>query len=434
MKKIVLFFIVSFSQLLWAGPEIQHWTTENGMRVYFVPAPELPILDIRVTFDAGAARDAAQPGIAKLTNGLLKQGAAGMSADTIATAFDNLGASFSSGALRDMAWFSLRTLTDKKDQALDIFTSVLTQPDFPEKAFTRNVNQTLVAIKAGEADPGTIAEIAWYKALYGDHPYASPELGTKESVQALTREDVRKFYQQYYTAANGLIAMTGDVDRKQAETIAEQIASGFKKGEAAVMLPPVKPLEKSAEIRIPFPSEQAHIMMGAPGIERGHPDYYPLYLGNHVLGGGGFNSRLVKEVRVKRGYAYSVYSYFMLSRQAGPYLIGMQTRVNQADDAVKVSREQLSAFLQAGPEDDELELSRKNITGGFPLRIASNSNIVEYLAVIGFYGLPLDYLDTFNSKIDAVKKADIIAAYKKNVTPDKMVTVIVGGPENTAQK
>ncbi len=419
---------------LWANPEIQHWQTENGMRVYFVPAPELPVLDIRVTFDAGSARDGDKPGLARLTNGLLKQGAAGMDADTIAAAFEDIGARYGSGALRDMAWLSLRTLTEKQEEALAIFSKVLGQPDFPDKAFARRIRQMLVSLDADDADPGTVASKAWYKALYGDHPYASPMKGTKASIKKMTRKDVESFYRKFYVAANGLIALTGNIDRKQAEAIAEKLSAVLKKGERAPELPPVKPLQEAREIRIPFPSEQAHILMGAPGIERGHPDYYALYLGNHVLGGGGFTSKLVKEVRVKRGYAYSVYSYFLLSRKPGPYMIGLQTRVNQADDAIRVVRETLKNYLENGPDETELNLSKKNITGGFPLRVASNADIVEYLAVIGFYDLPLDYLDTFNEKIEAVTRAQIIDAYRRHVAPEKMVTVIVGGPEKSTAK
>lgn len=434
LKRVLgLFLLLSFSTLC-ASPDIQHWKTKNGMRVYFVPAPELPMLDVRVNFDAGSARDGEQSGIAHLTNGLLKQGAAGMDADAVATAFEKIGAQYGSGALRDMAWLSLRTLTDTQESALEIFTKVLSRPDFPEKDFARRIKQVLVSLEAGEADPGTIASKAWYKALYGDHPYATPMKGTKESVSKIMREDIRKFYQQFYVAQNGLVALTGDITRKQAEAIAEKLSAGLNKGETPPALPLVKKLEKSEEIRIPFPSEQAHVMIGAPGIERGNPDYYALYLGNHVLGGGGFNSQLVKEVRIKRGYAYSVYSYFLLSRQPGPYMIGLQTRVSQADDAVKVTRDTLDRFLQEGPGAEELNLSRKNITGGFPLRIASNSDIAEYLAVIGFYNLPLDYLDNFNGNIDAVTAEQIKVAYQHHVHPEKMITVIVGGPGKTATK
>ncbi len=431
ITRLLIFLMLVFSMGAEAGPQIQHWVTKNGLRVYLVAAPQLPMLDVRVTFAAGSARDGNYAGVANLTNAMLPQGAAGMSADEIASAFEDVGAQFGHGSLRDMAWLSLRSLSDPDflQPALDTFAKVLWQPDFPERDFERLKNQTLVAIRAAEADPSSIAEKAFYRALYATHPYAKPSMGTRESVAKLTRQQLKDFYQQRYVAKNGLLAITGDIDRKTAEQLAEILSSGLQSGEQAPPLPPVKPLEKSQTIRIPFPSKQAHILLGQPAIERGNPDYYALYLGNHVLGGGGFTSRLVKEVRVARGYAYSVYSYFLPMEAPGPFMIGLQTRGSQVDDALGVVRETLTGFMDKGPDKAELAAAKKNITGGFPLRVASNRNIVEYLGLIGFYDLPLDYLDSFTQKIDDVSGRDIKRAFAQHLAPKKMITVIVGGEE-----
>ncbi|RUM92720.1 MAG: insulinase family protein [Thiothrix sp.] len=422
----VLLFSLASAQ---AGPEIQYWVTSNGMKVYYVPAPEIPMIDVRVTFSAGSARDGGAPGLATLTSDMLSQGADGMTADQISEAFEAVGAQFGSGALRDMAWLSLTSLSDPEyiQPALAAFASVLWQPDFPEGDFQRTRKRQLVTLDAEEADPGSIAEKAFFKALYGEHPYAQPTNGTLESVNNIQTKQVRAFYKNYYVAKNGLIAMTGDLDRKTAEKLAETLSSGLAEGEAGNALPKVEPLTESKEIKIPFPSKQAHVLIGQPGIERGNPDYYALYLGNHVLGGGGFTSRFVKEVRVKRGYVYSIYSYFMLMAGEGPFQVGLQTRGTQVDDALKVTRDTLNKFMASGVNDKEINASKQNITGGFPLRIASNSDIVEYLGVIGFYGLPLDYLDTFTKNIEAVGKKEIVDAFKRRIYTDKMITVVVGG-------
>ncbi len=429
MRWLLGILLLGMMQLALAGPAIQHWTTKNGMRVYFVPADALPMIDIRVTFAAGAARDGDQPGVASMTSRMLTQGAGGRSADEIAQAFEDVGARIGTGALRDMSWLSLRSLSDPEylEPALDVFTRVLWHPDFPQADFLRNRNQQLLGIKAGEASPGKIASKAFYRAVYGDHPYGSPVEGTKESVEKLTVDDLKAFHRRYFVARNGVLAITGKLTRPEAEKLAERLSSGLEAGEAAPPTPPAPALKEAKEIRIPFPSRQAHVYMGHPGIARGNPDYYALYLGNHVLGGGGFTSRLVKEVRVKRGYVYSIYSYFLPMAAQGPFQIAMQTRGSQVDDAIAVSRDTLKRFMADGPSAEEIEASKKNITGGFPLRIASNGDIVEYLAVIGFYHLPLDYLDTFTKKIDAVSAEEIVAAFERHVQPDRMVTVIVGG-------
>lgn len=425
--------LVLFAAPLQAGPAIQHWTTNNGMAVYFVPADDLPMVDIRLTFAAGAARDGKQPGIASLTSAMLTQGAGGLSADEVAQAFEDVGAKISTGALRDMSWLSLRSLSEPEylKPALEVFTKVLWQPDFPEADFERQQNQALIAIKADEASPGKIASKAFYKALYGAHPYASPVIGTKVSVAALTPSDLRNFHQRYFVARNGIIAMTGKLSRSEAEQLAERLSSGLPQGEKAPKTPQASALASAQEVILPFPSRQAHVLMGQVGIERGNPDYYSLYLGNHILGGGGFTSRLVKEVREERGYVYSVYSYFIPMAAQGPFQIGMQTRGSQVDDAIKVTKDNLSQFIEEGPTADEIEAAKKNITGSFPLRIASNSDIVDYLAVIGFYELPLDYLDTFTQRIEAVDREQIVDAFKRHVDPEKMVTVIVGGSKET---
>jgi zinc protease len=198
-------------------------------------------------------------------------------------------------------------------------------------------------------------------------------------------------------------------------------------GEAPAPLPTVEPLAEAKAIKIPFPSEQAHVFIGQPGIPRGHPDYFPLYVGNHVLGGSGFTSRLVKEVRVERGLSYSVYSYFQPELVAGPFIIGLQTRVDQAALAAQVARDTTKTFVQEGPTKQELALATSNITGGFPLRIDSNADILEYLAMLGYYRMPLNYLDTFNENVEAVDQAEILRAFQARLEVGKMVQVVVGG-------
>jgi zinc protease len=198
-------------------------------------------------------------------------------------------------------------------------------------------------------------------------------------------------------------------------------------GSRGAALPAVTALKQADEVRILHPSTQTHVRMGAPGMRRGDPDYFPLYVGNHILGGGGLVSLLHEEVREQRGLSYSVNSYFSPMEQDGPYLLSLQTRNDQVDEALAVMRETLQGFVDKGPSAKELLAAKKNITGGFPLRIASNSGIISHLNMIGFYDLPLDYLDTFNDKVTAVTQQQIKAAFQRRVSPETMVTIIVGG-------
>lgn len=412
-----------------ANPKIQHWTTTNGARVYFVASPELPIVDIRIVFDAGSARDGKHSGVAKLTNGLLDQGAGDLNADQIAERLDEVGANLDTSSYRDMAIVSLRSLTDPTllDPALDVMTRVVSDPTFPEDSFKLQQKRTLIALRGQKESPGAIAQKAFFAAVYGNHPYASPSLGTEQTVSALTRQDVVDYYQRYYTGRNAVVAIVGAVDRNAAEKLAERVAGKLPAGQAAPTLPTVKPLAAAKMEQISYPSAQTHILMGQPGISRDDPDFFPLVLGNHILGGGGLVSRISDQVREKRGLAYSAYSYFAPMHVAGPFTAGLQTRNEKAKAALDVLQDTLRDFIDKGPTADELSAAKKNITGGFALNIDSNAKIVDHLASIAFYKLPLDYLDTYNQHIEAVTADQIRDAFRRRIHPQDMVTVMVGG-------
>jgi len=412
-----------------AEPAIEYWETDNGLKVYYMPAPALPMVDMRVVFRAGSARDGDAPGLARLTSGLLNTGAGDWDADTIAERFESVGAQFGADALRDMAYVSLRSVTedDWLEAALETFTTVLGKPRFPERDLERARRQTLVALDAQAQNPGQVAQRTFFEAVFGDHPYGGIPLGTEESVRAISRAQVQAFHRDFYVARNGILVLVGGVDRAQAEAISERVAAVLPEGEPAPALPKVEPLDGPRTIRVAFPSEQAHVLIGQPGMSRGDEDYFPLYVGNHVLGGGGFTSQLFKEVRGNRGLAYSVYSYFVPMETDGPFIMGVQTQVSQVDEAVQVMHDTLVQFRDSGPSSAELRASLRNITGGFPLRTASNSAMVDNMAMMGFYGLPLDYLARFNERVEAVDERAIREAFQRRLDPERMITVIVGG-------
>jgi zinc protease len=425
---LLIFFLVGVAE---AAPAIKHWQTDNGVRVYFIAAPELPMVDVRVVLDAASARDGGQPGLAVLTNSMLSQGAGDLNADQIAERFDNLGAKFGSRALKDMAIVSLRSLTEPKllKPALDTMALVLGKPVFPADALERKRNQVLLSIKSRGQSPGTLAREAFYKAIYGQHPYANMSDGTMESVTAISREDIQAFHQRYYVAKNAIIAIVGALTQQQAEQLANKVSSQLASGEAAAGIAKVSSLEKSEEVRIQHPSTQTTILAGLPTIIREDPDRYALYLGNHILGGSAMVSIMTDEIREKRGLSYSAYSAIIPMRERGPFYMSLQTKNESAAEAIEVMRQTLGNFLDKGPSEEALEAAKKNISGGFPLTVASNKKQVEILAMIAFYNLPLDYLETYTDKINAVTLEQIKMAFKRHVIPDKMVTVIVGNSE-----
>jgi zinc protease len=414
-----------------ATPEIQTWNTGNGARVLFVAADALPMVDVQVVFDAGSARDGLRYGLAQLTSDLLGEGTGELDADAVAATFEGLGARFGHGAQRDMANVSLRSLTDPAllDPALDLLAGLLAAPSFPEAALERERGRMLLDLQAEQQSPGTLASKAFFRALYDDHPYGNPSNGTEASLGALTRDDVVTFYNRYYVAANALVAIVGDLDRAAAEALAERVTAGLTPGRKAPDLPPVPKLLVPVSVHLDHPSAQTHVLVGQPGMHRGDPDYFQLYLGNHAFGGSGLVSRLNQEVREERGLAYSVYSYFMPMRQDGPFQMALQTRSDQAAEAISILQENLERFVAEGPTAEELAFSKRNVTGGYPLRIDSNGKMIGYLAMIGFYDLPLDYLERFIERVEAVELEEVADAITRRVDPARLVTVTVG-PSN----
>lgn len=421
--------LLVFNTAAWAVPEIQHWTTPRGGRVYFVPTEGLPLVDVRLVFDAGSARDGEKFGLANLTAGMLDTGAGEWDADAIAQRLENVGALLGTGAGRDSAYLTLRSLTlpDKLATALETAKMVLAHPRFDARDFDREKNRALLAIKQLGEDPGEIAEIAFMKALYGAHPYAHPAEGLKETVETLTREDLVAFHQRTYTVSNGVIVIVGQVQRAEAERMAEQLLADLPEGEPMPALPEPEPRAGSETVRTAFPSEQTHVYAGVHGMKINDPDYFPLYVGNHILGGSGLVSRIMEEVREKRGFAYSAYSHFIPMRVTGPFEIGLQTKNTQTEEALRVAIKTVRDFIDTGPTDKELEAARNNIMGGFVLRLDSNQKLTAEVASIAFFNRPLDYLNTFPQKVQAVTREDVKRAFKARVDTAKLLTILVGG-------
>lgn len=412
----------------WAAVNIQHWQTSQGVRVYFVENHDLPIVDLSISFSAGSARDRAEKsGLAGMTRHMMGTGAGGMSEEQISSRLADVGASLGGDMDADRASFKLRTLssTQEKTEALAVFKAILHQPEFPASILEREKSRMVASLRESQTQPDYIASKAFMKSLYGQHPYAPEE--SPETVAAIERADLLAFYQQYFAAGGAVIAMIADMNRAEAESLAEQLAAGLPQGAAPAPLPPVTYPEQAQMQKLAHPASQSHLLLGYPGIKRGDPDYFPLYVGNYILGGGGFVSLLTEEVREKRGLAYSVYSYFIPQTELGPFQIGLQTKRDQADAALKVVQETLSTFMKDGITPAQLTAAKQNLVGGFPLRLDSNAKILDYLAVIGFYQLPLTYLEDFSRKVSEVTVGQIREAFQRRIKPEHFVTVMVGG-------
>lgn len=425
MRILLAALAMALSVAAQAGVKIEHWVAPSGARVYFVESHDLPILDVEVDFPAGAAYDPpGKAGLAGLTAGLLDAGAGDLDEEAIAARLVDLGAKLGGVNDADRAGATLRTLAWPKEReaALALLREVLARPSFPEAVVAREKARSVAAIKEADTRPDAIAAKRFAAAIYPDHPYGVS--ATAESVAGLTRADLVAFHRDHYAAKGAVVAIIGDVTRAEAERIAQNLTEALPAGQAAASVPPVT-LPAAATVKVPHPAAQSHVHIGLPAVKRGDPDYFPLLVGNYSLGGGGFVSRLMKEVREKRGYAYSVYSYFAPRKLEGPFEIGLQTKREQAGDAIKVASDVLAGFLKDGPTEAELAAAKKNLIDGLGLRIDSNAKLLGYLATIGFFELPLTYLDDFPGKVRAVTAKQVREAFGRHVRPEHLVTVVV---------
>lgn len=429
----------------WAGIPIQHWTQASGAQVYLVQSAAIPMVDVQIDFDAGSRRDPPdQAGLGSVTAMMMSKGLrAGSLANepaldenTLGEAWADLGASFGAHASTDRMSFALRSLTypDLLAQAAALAARQLAAPSFPVEVWVREREAMQASIREENTRPATLAGRAFNQAVYGTHPYGFEM--TQESLARIEVPHMAALYRQLIQPCRAKVTVVGALDREQTDKLVGQLlnrltgssdAAGLVACPALPSVAEVSPLQQASEQRITFDSAQAHVLVGQPGFKRDDPDYFALTVGNYILGGGGFVSRLTNEVREKRGLSYSVYSYFAPSLHAGAFTLGLQTRPDQADQALQVSRDVLAKFVADGPTDEELQAAKANLIGGFALRIDSNRKLLDNVANIAWNHLPLDYLDTWTQQVDKLSVADIRDAFQRKLRPQTMATVVLGG-------
>ncbi len=431
MKKwfVLISLLINLPVVLYAKPfAIHRWETSKGTRIFFYQAMEVPMLTVNLAFAAGSAYDGKYYGLSALTANLLDQGSNGLDASTIAEQLADTGAQFTSESSRDMLVLNLKTLSEPQalNQTMQVFSLLINKADFPNEAFKRKKNQQLMAIAQTEESPNDLANQIFFQTLYQEHPYAHPVNGTKEAVERISNKQVREFYQRYLVASNAVMVLVGSIDLEKAKELAEQLTKDLPKGQPAPAIAKAKPLSTKKQIAINYPSSQMILRLGQVGIDHHNPNYFPLTVGNYILGGGALVSRLADEVREKRGFTYNVQSQFLPMPGNGPFLISLATRTSQAKQALAVTKTTLANFLAHGPTKKELQEAKQFLTGSFPLSLASNSDIANVLLRIAFYRLPDDYLDTYLSRINAVTLDAINRAFKQELDPEQMLLILVG--------
>jgi zinc protease len=433
-----------------AGIAIEHWTQPSGVQVYLVHSPAIPMVDMQIALDAGSRRDPAdKPGLANLMASSTAYGVRAhglepaLDENALSDAWADLGASFSGGASADRLSFSLRSLTepDILDKAVALAARQLAEPAFPDSLWLRDRPKLMASIKESNTRPATLAARAYATAVYGKHPYGYEM--TEASLGRIAVADMQALHAQAVQPCGAKVSVVGALNRAQTDALVTRLFAGIFVGLNApqCVLPnalpstvanivlEVQPLQAASEQHIPFASAQAQVLLGQPGFKRNDPDFFALTVANHILGGGGFTARLTAEVREKRGLTYSVSSGFSPGMHAGAFTISLQTRPDQAQQALTLVREVLTQFTQEGPTEKELQAAKDNLIGGFALRLDSNRKLLDNVANIAWNNLPLNYLDTWTAQVQKLTAAQVKQAFARVVQPEKMAAVVLGAAQ-----
>jgi zinc protease len=433
---IAIFSTIFCINSAFAALPIENWTQPSGAQVFLVQSPTISMVDVQIDFDAGSRRDPAdKAGLASVTALMLSKGikASGslpaLDDNQLSEAWADLGASLSASAGADRMSFSLRSLTypDLLGKAVDLAARQMGQPAWLNTIWLRERERIAASIKEANTRPATLAGRAFNQAVYGAHPYGFE--ATEANLTAISVADMQAVYTALVLPCRAKVSIVGAVTKPEADALVAKLLGQLPKSECSLLpvIPEVEPLKQAADKRINFESAQAHVLIGQPGYKRDDPDFFALLVGNQILGGGGFTSRLTNEVREKRGLTYSVYSGFQPGSHAGAFTLGLQTRPDQAAQAVQVSKDVLAKFVAEGPTEVELKAAKDNLIGGFALRIDSNRKLLDNVANIAWNKLPLTYLDVWTQQIEKITTAQIKAAFQRKLQPERMVTVVLGG-------
>lgn len=436
--KIISACLMSFALLsnAYAILPIEKLDSYKGAQAYLVQTKALPMVDIEVSIDAGDRYDpSGKSGLADMVAGLMNYGARGdkglLTEAQIADEIADLGANIGLSVGGERAILRIRSLSrkDLRDRAVQLAAAMLSAPSYDPKIVEREKQRTITSLREAETKPEFVLERRFKKLVYGNYPLAdSPSV---QSVGSVDVNDLKQFHKQFYRGDRMIVSIVGDVDRTQAAEIVQTLLKQIpQSGQPIAKLPDLQrsPVEALAqrEIQIPFDSQQAHIAMGMTAVARNNPDYFPLLVGNYILGGGGFVSRLMSEVREKRGLAYSVFSYFAPGKENGIFQAGLQTKNDQATLALDVMSTTIAQFIADGPTPSELEAAKSNLINGYPLRIDNNRKLLDNVSSIAWNDLPLDTMDVWTKQVEAVTLEQVKASFQKYLAMDRMKIVVLG--------
>ncbi len=415
-----------------AAVKIQEVTSPGGIRAWLVEDHSIPFTALELRFRGGTSLDApGKRGAINLMTGLLEEGAGDLDARAYTRALESLAASFSFDSSADSVSVSARFLTENRDKVMDLLHETLHSPRFDTDAVERVRGQVLSGLRSDAKDPNDIAGAAFRAMTYGDHPYGSTGKGTLESVASLTRDDLVQAHGAVFARDRLFVGAVGDITPEALGALLDGLLGDLPASGA--------PMPGKADVTfnggvtvVPFATPQSVALFGQPGIDRHDPDFFAAYVLNTILGGGSFESRLMSEVREKRGLTYGVYSYLMPRDLASVYMGSVASANDRIGEAVQVIRDEWTRMAQEGVTQEELDKAKTYLTGAYPLRFDGNGQIASILVGMQMDDLPIDYVTTRNDRVNAVTLEDANRVAADLLKPDQLRFVVVGEPEGLA--
>jgi zinc protease len=427
---LILLFLILYVGLpnggLQAMPPVERTVLPNRLVLIFCKEQSLPFVTFQLLIDSGSRRDpSGEEGLAHLAAKGLLLGTSKHAVTTINEDLDFMGASLNSSSGRDYATLSLRVLKKDLDKGLDLFMEVLTQPAFPEEEIRRETEKIMAAIQSSEDQPEEVAEREFQKNLFLASPYGHPVEGTRESVPRLTREAVLRFYRTYYHPNNAILTIVGDITGEEVKAKLIPRLEKWPTGEIPKESFHTTFAKEPKTVKTNRPITQANIILGHAGVKRENPDFYALTVMNYILGGGGFASRLVAEIRNKRGLAYSVASFFDPGRYPGSFQIVLQTKNASTREAISLALQQMELIQKEPVLEKEIEGAKKYLVGSFPMRFDTQAKLVSFLSQVEYYGLGADYPNQYPFLINSVTRGEVLRVAKKYLHPENYILVII---------
>lgn len=421
-------------------PKFQHFTTNNGVPVIFFQTNQLPIVDVDLRFNAGSARDESirkdSFGLASMVADLLTKGTKNLDETQFAEATEQLGIELGSAAYKDQFVINLRSLSesDKLDPALKLLSEVLSEPRFDAKVLERSKAQQVLGLRQMMQNPSYLASLTFNKTLYGSHPYAHPSYGTIDSIPSIETKDLQRFHDTYLVAQNASLSITGDLSLQQAKQAAETITNQLAQGKPAPKLPNPTPIKSSKWVHVDYDSDQTSVIIGQQGYSVSKDPTQlqrstDFSIGNEILAGSGFNSRLMGKIRKELGYTYGIYGNMTAMQAPGPYAIKFSTRNEKADEAIKATLQTVKDTLKQGVTDEEFKLTQESLINRYPMGFSSNAGINGMLGVLNFHKLPDTYITNYIDRVESSNVNQANKALQETLTPDKFIIVTVGKPD-----